>query len=186
MSKSIPVGKQVRKRSTANPPMSAPADRKATKVLADGDLSQDFDLEAALPYLVARAGTRMGQTFSKELRRFQLSLTEWRVCAALHHMPHQRLSQLAEHTSAEPSTLSRLVEGMLQRGLLLRDRSGEDGRALALSLTDAGRELTLRIIPLAQMFERVALAGLSGPQADALRSMLRMVYDNLDVLDRSE
>lgn len=128
----------------------------------------------------------MGQAFSKELRRFELSLTEWRVCAALHHMPHQRLSQLAERTSSEPSTLSRLVDGMLQRGLLVRDRSGEDARALALSLTDAGQELTTCIIPLAQLFERVALAGLSSTQADALRSMLRTVYDNLDVLDRSE
>jgi DNA-binding MarR family transcriptional regulator len=186
MSKSITAGKQVKKRGAAVPTMPAPAARKASKMLADADLSQGFDLEGALPYLVARAGTRMGQTFSKELRRFQLSLTEWRVCAALHHQPHQRLSQLAEHTSAEPSTLSRLVEGMLQRGLLVRERSGEDGRALALGLTDAGRELTLRIIPLAQMFERVALAGLSAAQADALRSMLRTVYDNLDVLDRSE
>ena len=145
-----------------------------------------FDLERGLPYLLARAGTRMGQAFSKELRRFQLTLAEWRVCAALYHQPHQRLSQLAEHTSAEPSTLSRLVEGMLQRGLLVRDRSDEDARALALSLTEAGRELTLRIIPLAQLFERVALAGLSAAQADALREMLRTVYANLDVLDRSE
>lgn len=128
----------------------------------------------------------MGQAFSKEIRRFDLSLTEWRVCAALQHAPHQRLSQLAEHTSAEPSTLSRVVEGMLQRGLLVRDRSDEDGRALALSLTEAGRDLTLRVVPLAQLFERVALAGLNAAQADALRSMLRTVYANLAVLDSSD
>ena len=153
---------------------------------ASGGISVDFDLELALPYLLARAGTRIGQAFSKELRRFDLSLTEWRVCAALHHAPHQRLSQLAEHTSAEPSTLSRVVDGLLQRGLLVRDRSDEDGRALALSLTDAGRDLTLRIIPLAQLFERVALAGLSSAQADALRGMLHSVYANLAVLDSSD
>jgi len=128
----------------------------------------------------------MGQAFSKEIRRFDLSLTEWRVCAALQHAPHQRLSQLAEHTSAEPSTLSRVVDGLLQRGLLVRDRSDEDGRALALSLTESGRDLTLRIVPLAQLFERVALAGLNAAQADALRSMLRTVYANLAVLDSSD
>ena len=163
----------------------SPAARRSRKVPANGGIATDFDLELALPYLLARAGTRMGQAFSKELRRFDVSLTEWRVCAALHHAPHQRLSQLAEHTSAEPSTLSRLVDGLLQRGLLVRDRSDEDGRALALSLTDAGRDLTLRIIPLAQLFERVALGGLSSAQADALREMLRSVYANLAVLDSS-
>src|SRR5690242_8583341 len=82
---------------------------------ANDSISIDHDLERALPYLIARAGTRMGQAFSRELKRFDLSLTEWRICVALHHQPHQRLSELAAHTSTEPSTLSRVVEGLLQR-----------------------------------------------------------------------
>lgn len=125
----------------------------------------------------------MGQSFSKELRQFKISLTEWRVCVALHHKAHQRLSDLALHTSTDASTLSRVVDGLLQRGVLVRDRSDEDARALALSLTEAGRDLTLRIIPLAQVYERVSLAGLTTVQAESLRDMLRMVYDNLAVLD---
>jgi len=76
-----------------------------------------------------------------------------------------------------------VVDGLLQRGILVRDRSDEDARALALSLTDAGRDLTLRIIPLAQVYERVSLSGLTAAQAESLRDMLRMVYDNLAVLD---
>ena len=146
----------------------------------------DHDLERALPYLIARAGTRMAQAFSKELKRFDLSLTEWRVCVALHHKAHQRLSELALHTSTEPSTLSRVVDGLLQRGLLVRDRSDDDGRAVALSLTDDGRDLALRVIPLAQVYERVSLSGISSAQSEALRDMLKMVYENLAVLDRDE
>lgn len=144
----------------------------------------DHDLERAIPYLLARAGVRMGQAFSKELKPFDLSLTEWRVCVALQHKAHQRLSELAAHTATEPSTLSRVVDGLLQRGLLVRDRSGEDARALALNLTDEGRDLTQRIIPLAQLYERVSLAGLTSAQTEALRDMLRSIYDNLAVLDR--
>lgn len=148
------------------------------------DKTTNHDLERAIPYLLARAGTRMGQSFSRELKQFKLSLTEWRVCVALHHQAHQRLSELALHTSTEASTLSRVVDGLLQRGVLVRDRSDADARALALSLTEAGRDLTLRIIPLAQLYERVSLSGLSPAQAESLRDMLRMVYDNLAVLDR--
>ncbi|WP_431769298.1 MarR family winged helix-turn-helix transcriptional regulator [Variovorax paradoxus] len=153
------------------------------KLNAIADKSADHDLERAIPYLLARAGMRMGQSFSKELKQFKLSLTEWRVCVALHHKAHQRLSDLALHTSTDPSTLSRVVDGLLQRGVLVRDRSDEDARALALSLTDAGRDLTLRIIPLAQVYERISLSGLTAAQAESLRDMLRMVYDNLAVLD---
>jgi len=158
---------------------------KATKAkagVASGGI--DHDLERAIPYLLARAGMRMGQAFSKELKPFDLNLTEWRVCVALQHKAHQRLSELAAHTATEPSTLSRVVDGLLQRGLLVRDRSGEDARALALNLTDEGRDLTQRIIPLAQLYERVSLAGLTSAQTEALRDMLRSIYDNLAVLDR--
>ena len=158
--------------------------RKSTRAKPLASAVIDHDLERAIPYLLARAGMRMGQAFSKELKPFDLSLTEWRVCVALQHKAHQRLSELAAHTATEPSTLSRVVDGLLQRGLLVRDRSGEDARALALNLTDEGRDLTQRIIPLAQLYERVSLAGLTSAQTEALRDMLRSIYANLAVLDR--
>jgi DNA-binding MarR family transcriptional regulator len=143
----------------------------------------DFDMDHAVPALVARAGMRMGQAFSKQLKAFDLNLAEWRVCASLHHRPHQRLSELAQNTAAEPSTLSRTVDSLMQRKVLVRDRSGEDGRALALSLTAEGVALTERIIPLAHLYERVAVAGISKQQVEQLKEMLRRVYDNMALLD---
>jgi DNA-binding MarR family transcriptional regulator len=110
-------------------------------------------------------------------------LQEWRVCAALHHKPQQRLAELADHTAAEPSTLSRMVEGLLQRRLLVRNRSADDARALALSLTPEGDALVQRIIPLAQLYERVALSGMPPAQVELLRDMLRRIYANMDTLD---
>ena len=128
----------------------------------------------------------MGQSFTRELRKFDLTLTEWRVCSTLHHVPHQRLSEVALNTSTEPSTLSRVVDGLMQRGLLLRDRSDDDARALALSLTQKGVDITQRLIPLAQLYERVSLNGFSAEQADQLRQMLRLLYDNMTPLDHGD
>jgi DNA-binding MarR family transcriptional regulator len=151
--------------------------------LEESSIWIDHDLENAIPYLLARAGVRMGQAFTRELKPFGLSLQEWRVCAALHHKPQQRLAELAEHTAAEPSTLSRMVEGLLQRRLLVRNRSADDARALALSLTPEGDALVQRIIPLAQLYERVALSGIAPAQVELLREMLRRIYANMDTLD---
>ena len=125
----------------------------------------------------------MGQAFSKELKRFNVSLTEWRICAALRYRPRQRLSELAAHTSTEPSTLSRTVDGMLQLGLLSRNRSDADGRALALALTPEGNQLTERIIPIAQLYERVGLSGISAAHVVILRDALRRIHQNIATLD---
>ena len=144
------------------------------------------DLDNSIPYLIARAGVRTGQAFSVELRQFDLSLTEWRVCAALSQRSHQRLSDLALNTSSDASTLSRTVDGMIQRGLLVRERSTEDARAVALALTPLGEALTDRVIPLARLYERVALSGINPQDVDHLRTMLRRIYDNMESLVKSE
>lgn len=142
------------------------------------------NLERAVPYLLARAGERMGNSFSRELRPFKLTLNEWRVCVALHLDAHQRLSEIAAHTSADLSTISRVIDGLIKRGLAQRDRSAEDARAIAVGLTPEGIVLTEKIIPIAQLYERVALSGISDEEAENLRGLLRRLYDNIGILDR--
>jgi DNA-binding MarR family transcriptional regulator len=155
----------------------------AGKLAAEASNLAEHDLDLALPYLLARAGVRMGQAFTRELKPFKLALAEWRILAALLHKPHQRLAELAEHTSAEPSTLSRTVDALVARRLLVRERSASDGRALALSLTTEGHDLAARIVPLAQLYERIAVAGLTGAQIEMLKDSLRKIYVNMDNLD---
>jgi DNA-binding MarR family transcriptional regulator len=152
-----------------------------TPMIGDGAV---HDLETSVPYLIARAGMMTGLAFSAELKQFGLTLTEWRVCAALRHVPHQRLSDLAKNTSSDGSTLSRTVDGMLQKGLLVRERSADDARALALALTPEGNALAERVIPLARLYERVALAGIEPQQVELLRTLLHRIYDNMETLSR--
>lgn len=173
-------------------PVKAASPRKTKARSADAGVPaaaadpMAHDLENSIPYLIARAGIRTGQAFAVELRQFDLSLAEWRVCAALRRRPHQRLSDLALNTSSDASTLSRTVDGMIQRGLLVRERSAEDARAVALALTPAGDELTVRVVPLARLYERVALSGIDPADVDRLRSILRRIYDNMESLVKSE
>jgi DNA-binding MarR family transcriptional regulator len=150
---------------------------------ANASIPAEHDLEQAIPYLLARAGVRMGQAFTRQLKPFDLTLTEWRILAALLHKDQQRLAELADHTSAEPSTLSRTVDTLVTRGLLVRERSGADARALALGLSEAGHDLAQRIVPFAQLYEKVAVAGIPPEQVALLKDTLRRIYVNMGNLD---
>lgn len=141
------------------------------------------DLQASIPFLLASAGNRTGQAFSTELKRFGLALNEWRACASLRQLPGQRLMALAEHTSIDASTLSRMVDGLVQRGVLVRERCDDDARAIALRLTAEGETVVDRVIPLAQLYERVMLSGIDGEQVRLLRELLRRIHDNTALLD---
>lgn len=141
-----------------------------------------FDLADYLPYLLNRAGVRLAVNFGRELKPHGVGVQEWRVLAALAAHGSQRLSDLAALTSIDLSTLSRLVGRMARASLVARGRVNGDRREVQVRLTPRGRRATRGIIPMAQRYEAIALAGLSATEARALKRLLVRVYANLDRL----
>jgi DNA-binding MarR family transcriptional regulator len=139
-------------------------------------------LDGYLPYLLNRAGARIATAFSEEVRPLGATLQIWRVLAALHEQDGRRMGDLSETTSIDVSTLTRLVDGMAKKGLVVRRRAEQDARVVMLHVTAAGRRLTGRILPIAQRYERVALAGFDEREAATLKAALRQLYANMDKL----
>lgn len=143
-----------------------------------------FDLASYLPYLVNRAGVRLANAFGAVLEGYRVTLPMWRVMAALDHRGDQRVGHLAEMTSIEVSTLSRLLGTMEKKGLVRRRRAAADARSVEVGLTELGARLTGQIIPTALHYEEVALHGFAPRETAALKAMLVRVFENLDRLDQ--
>ena len=124
----------------------------------------------------------MGRAFSRALKPYGLSLSEWRVCASLGYTPHQRLSELVPRACVDQSALSRIVDRLIEQGLVAREKSSDDGRAVQLALTRKGAELTSEIVPLAQRYESVALNCFSTAEAEMLRELLARLFQNVEPL----
>jgi len=143
-----------------------------------------YQLSNSLPYLLARVGSRMGDLFVRVVRKEGLTLPMYRVLAALAEQASPlRLVELSALTSADLSTLSRLVADMHKAGLVSRERPANDQRSLQVELTAAGRELYQRFMPVAAYYEEVATGDLSKKDAAALKATLGLLYDNLDRLE---
>ena len=95
------------------------------------------------------------------------------------------MGDLSDTTSIEVSTLTRLVDNMEQKGLVARRRDAGDARAILLHVAPAGRRLTQRILPIAERYEAVALAGFNASEAETLKAALRRLYANMDGLKSS-
>jgi DNA-binding MarR family transcriptional regulator len=139
-------------------------------------------LDSYLPYLLNRAGARIAIAFGEDVRPLGATLQMWRVLAALREKDGRRMGDLSATTSIEVSTLTRLVDTMENRGLVARRRDPKDSRAVLLHVTPAGKQLTRRIVPIAERYEKVALKGFAAAEAETLKSALRRLYDNMDDL----
>jgi DNA-binding MarR family transcriptional regulator len=146
-------------------------------------MKHDFPLAEFLPYLLNRAGVKIGISFARDIQALHVTLPMWRVMIALWESGDQRLSELAEHTSTDFSTLSRLLVNLQRRKFITRRRSGIDGRALSISLTKRGRAMTEKIIPIASHYEVVATRGMNDGDIRRLKQMLKRLYSNIQTFD---
>lgn len=149
-------------------------------------MKRNFNLGDHLPYLLNRAGVKIGNCFNRDIARYDITLPVWRVLVALWQHDEQSLSELSEITSIDVSTLSRLVVNMETKKLVVRRRSGKDARALSLSLTRKGEKLTEQIVPIAQFYEASATTGISEADIRRLKSLLSRIYSNMKLVDAGQ
>ena len=139
-----------------------------------------LDLDDYLPYLVNRVGSIVAEQFGNEaLKPHRLSIAMWRVMAVLAAHGSQRQIDLADHTSIESSTLSRLVTRLIRMRLVTRSRSAHSDREVAVSLSPKGQALVARLIPIASEYEVTASAGLSREELTTLKHSLTRIYANM-------
>lgn len=149
-------------------------------------MTSKLDLDDYLPYLLNRAGAKIADAFGKVTRQHGISLQMWRVLAALNQQDGQSVGSLAATTSIEISTLSRLLDQMQKKRLLMRQRDSDDQRSVAIHRTQAAQAITEKLIPVALAYESKALMGLTRGEEKTLKAMLRQLYQNLDALSGSD
>ncbi len=95
---------------------------------------------------VLTAYSHLMRGFSEEDIWHEASVREYDVLYTLSKCTApQRLSDLGRHVLLSQPGLSRLVDRLVDRGLVSRCVDPHDARATNLSLTDAGREVQRRI-----------------------------------------
>ena len=107
-----------------------------------------LDLLDYLPYLINRVGSALVTRFSEDaLAGTHLSIATWRVLAVLSNNGGLRQIDLAEMTSTEVSTMSRLVTRLVQMGLVSRPGRRRATASVVGDLRPRRRPCSARSVP---------------------------------------
>ena len=100
----------------------------------------------------------------------QVSMREYDVLYALAKCDEpQRLTDLREHVLLSQPALSRLVDRLVERGLVSRCEDSADARAVRVALTDAGKDLQRTIGRAHAKDVTAAMAPLTDEELETLR-----------------
>jgi MarR family transcriptional regulator, organic hydroperoxide resistance regulator len=70
-----------------------------------------------------------------------LTLSQYGLLEGLDNRQTARVQELADAAGVSASTATRILDALERRGIVRRDRSQEDRRAVSVSLTERGEEL---------------------------------------------
>ncbi|MET7699236.1 MarR family transcriptional regulator [Streptomyces sp. NPDC005485] len=141
--------------------------------------------EGATPgFLVWRLSMKWRVAVDRAVAPLGLTHAQYSLVASLYGLhrdgrrPSQR--QLADHTGLEALYVSKLARALETAGLVDRTRDPVDPRAIQLSLTEEGREVTRRAVRVVQgLLDQLLepLGGLDGERTKALSQELVTLLD---------
>lgn len=114
-----------------------------------------FILNDFMPYQLAVAASRMSRAYERRYSAASgLSIPEWRVLAHLSQSSQVSVREIQARVDMEKSKVSRAAARLEAQGLVTKVVNDEDRRLVSLSLTEAGRALMARLVPIALDFQK--------------------------------
>jgi len=104
---------------------------------------------------------------------FDLTPVQYAALAAISASPGIDQVTLAGLIAYDRTTITGVVDRLVQKGLVLRHASSRDRRARELRITDEGRRTLRAITPAVEAAQRIMLRGLSDKEAEELMRLLR-------------
>lgn len=132
-----------------------------------------LELEHFLPYRLSILSNTVSQSIADDYqRRYDLSMTEWRVMAVLARFEGLSAREVAERTLMDKVAVSRALARLVEAGRVDRATHVGDKRRSVLGLSDAGWALHDEIAPMARRRERELLARLDADEQKWLSRIL--------------
>ena len=122
----------------------------------------------SLADILMRAGQSVAQDLDGLLRPLDLSLVQWRVLDSLSDGAGRTMTGLSARSAIQMSALSKLVDRMVVRSLVLRKQSERDQRVIIVMASDFGLEAYRKSLPAIQAYEARLVERLAGFDAGCL------------------
>lgn len=131
-----------------------------------------YDLDGQIGFLLRRAHQRHVGIFTSNIAG-NLTPQQFAVLARLGETERVSQNELGRQTAMDQSTINGVVQRLLARGLIAKEKSETDKRMILLTLSGAGREALAAVMPSARKISSETLAPLTRTEQQRLLDLLR-------------
>lgn len=166
-------------------PMQKSTDKAADEMENRGDYdpsSPTFRLENSPFYLIAHADFKYHEDMDKVLHKHGVSKPIYRVMTVLREHQPASIGAIAEAALTKRSTISRIIDRMIEQGLVTAEPNPEDNRITEVTLTSAGEQMLRKLTPIVGRQFMRAMDGINNRDIAHLLRTLQKISANLSKL----
>jgi DNA-binding MarR family transcriptional regulator len=139
------------------------------------------DYDNVIGFVVSQAGYRLSQALLRAIEGLGSDIRprEFALLNRLHERGELTQIQLAELTYKDKPAITRMLDRLIERGLVGKVASPADRRAMVVSLTQDGAALRDAIVPLVAGFLEAAFEGISAEDLAVTVTTLRRISERV-------
>ncbi len=140
--------------------------------------------DESLVDILARAYHLLAESFHDQIKWHGVSVTEWRVLAALAGRDGMAMTELAELVLFKQPTLTKAVDRMERAQLVQRRTPSADRRRTLVYLTERGRRIVAPLVQRARQHDAAVNRAFGEPESRDLKTALATLIERVGQLPR--
>jgi len=131
-------------------------------------------------YWVNRLGSAFRTEVDRELREFELTRRQVGMLHFIARAERPTASELTRQMGVDSTAVTRMIDRLSDKGLVIREPDPEDGRRHLIGLTPAARALLPRLSKTARKVERLFEAEITTERLTVFHEVLMKMLENVD------
>lgn len=143
-------------------------------------------IDSSIAYLVGRTSRSIIKRLSKKFSEtdFDVSYEQWSILVHLYRTDGQTQQELAKVAVKDKAAITRLINALERKNLVLRIPDRHDKRSRLIYLTNKAKNFKSGLIDTVKELLEEAQAGVSENEMQSCRKTLNKVFYNFDRLNR--
>lgn len=142
--------------------------------------NQTFNANESLGHVIGKTVQSIKNFMFREFKAKDFNITpeQWAVMSYLHKEDGLFQKQIADYLYKDKPTVTRILDLLEKRNLIIRISDEKDRRKFKIYLTQDGKDTVKQLIPIAEKVQETIEENISGTEKDTLKSILEKIYLN--------
>lgn len=143
----------------------------------------DFRIEDSVGYLLARSRTMLAKAVDGALAEYNITHAQGSILIRLAAGKSTTAADFARELYIDAASMTRMIDRLEKRGLLVREANPDDRRQFKLRLTSEGTTLAQKLPALYTATLNRSFSGFSAEELGFLKCLLRKLLANSKLSD---